>query len=72
MGKLDNIKLSDIESTTIEGDISINAAKSFAEVICKRCNHRRGNHTTMPLKDGSRCIGADKKGCKMSCSGFVE
>ena len=72
MGELDDITLDDIPPTSATVKIPIEAGRIFADKICKRCNHRAGNHQTVPLENGSKCTGSDGNGCNRSCSGFIE
>ena len=73
MGEFDDITLDDIEPTSSTVKIPVeDIARSIAEMICKRCKHRAGDHTTVPLEDGSRCNGSDGTGCAKLCPNFVE
>ncbi|MCH7969015.1 MAG: hypothetical protein IH841_07220 [Thaumarchaeota archaeon] len=64
----DNPRLEDIPSTSATIETPIEAARSFSDTICKRCEDRAGEHTTIPLADGSRCNG---KNGKCTCQGFL-
>ena len=64
----DNPKLEDITPTSDTIAIPVEAARSFSNTICKKCNDRAGEHTAVPLADGSRCNG---KNGKCTCQGFL-
>ena len=72
IGDFEDIKLEDIEPTTSTIEITREQSDSFKKRLCKRCNHKRGNHRVDLLENGTRCIGLDGEGCNISCMGFVE
>ena len=64
----DNPRLEDITPKSASIDIPIEVARSISDTICKRCNDRNGDHTTVPRANGSRCNG---KNGECTCAGFV-